>query len=128
MLSRSAELDDSEATDPNEVVLGVLEHLDRLMRSLEEDVVALVAEAYFRGASWSDIAHRLGRAKQTVHQRYQPQVHAEKTHKLLRRDLVEGYRHALELRMRDDNASKLVSFVHNHAERHLRQAISETTG
>jgi transposase-like protein len=76
------------------MVLDVLERLDHMMRGTNEDVVLLVSEAYRRGASWTEIARRLGRSKQTVHQRYQPWVHAKGTEELLQSDLAQAERRA----------------------------------
>lgn len=76
------------------VVLDVLQRLDGLARALEDDVLLLVVEAHNRGASWAEIADRLGRSKQTVHQRYQSRVHERRTEQLLLHDLAQAQRRA----------------------------------
>lgn len=79
------------------VVLDVIERLERLVRGMDEDALLLVTEAYRRGASWTDIAHRLGRTKQTVHRRYQAHVHGRQTEELLRADLLEAQQRARQV-------------------------------
>ena len=76
------------------VVLEALWRLDTLARALEDDVLLLVVEAHSRGASWAEIAERLGRSKQTVHQRYQARVHERRTEQLLLDDLAQAQRRA----------------------------------
>ncbi len=76
------------------VVLEVLQRLDGLARALDDDVLLLVVEAHNRGASWADIASRLGRSKQTVHQRYQARVHERRTEQMLLQDLAQAQRRA----------------------------------
>ncbi len=80
-----------ERTD---VVLEVLRRLDGLARALDDDVLLLVTEAHHRGASWADIAYRLDRSKQTVHQRYQSRIHERRTEQLLEHDLAQAQRRA----------------------------------
>lgn len=80
--------------DPLLVVLHALHLTDRLLRIMEQDVLVLVTEAHHRGASWSDIAARLYRTKQSVHQRYQRLVYASRTRAALRDDCVEAARRA----------------------------------
>jgi hypothetical protein len=80
------------------IVLDVLEGLDGIMRALDDDALMLVTEAYRRGASWADIAARLGRAKQTIHERYQARVRAERTEQLLLADVAQAVHLAVHTR------------------------------
>ncbi|MGK5496962.1 hypothetical protein [Streptomyces sp. URMC 125] len=82
------------AGDPLPVVLDVLGNVDRIRRTLDNDVLMLVAEAHQHGASWTEIANRLHRTKQTVHQQYQHRLYACRTRELLRRDHQEAVRQA----------------------------------
>lgn len=84
----------ARAADRITVVLDVLESLNGMMRAMDEDVLLLVTEAYCRGASWAEIALRLGRTKQTVHQRYQARVRAKQTERLLLDDLAQAEQRA----------------------------------
>jgi hypothetical protein len=86
--------------DPAQRVLETLHELDQLVRRIEAEVLLLVTEAHYRGATWGEIARRLDRTKQSVHQRYQRQVHARRTHEMLRADLGRADRWASELTRR----------------------------
>jgi transposase-like protein len=89
------------AGDPLPVVLDTLTGVHQVAEAAETDLLVLVAEAYRRGASWADIARRLGRTKQSVHQRYQAQIHARRTRDLLATDLAEALAHARQRCCRD---------------------------
>lgn len=107
----------NECEDPSEVVLDALESLDEMIRSLHDDVLVLVAEAHFRGASWSEIAHRLGRSKQTIHERYYRHMHSRRTHDLLRRDLAEARRRARTVQLHTDDPGEVgavAGFLREH--------------
>lgn len=88
--------DRTARTDPVRAVLDTIEQLDRMVRLIQSDLVGLVTEAYYRGASWQEIADRLDRSKQAVHQRYHGQVHTPATHTTLRTDLTAAHRWARE--------------------------------
>lgn len=79
------------------VVLDAILTTRQVMAGLEKDELSLVSEAYFRGASWSDIALRLDRTKQSVHQRYQSRIHSRQTRELLAADAEAALRNAVEL-------------------------------
>lgn len=79
------------------VVLDAILTTREVMAGLEKDELSLVSEAYFRGASWSDIALRLDRSKQSVHQRYQSRIHSRQTRDLLAADAQAALRNAVEL-------------------------------
>jgi hypothetical protein len=85
---------DIPTKDRTTVVLDVLAGMDHAIRAINDDVLLLVAEAHSRGASWEDIAHRLGRSKQTVHQRFQAQIHTKRTRESLLADLARAEQRA----------------------------------
>jgi hypothetical protein len=70
-------------------VLEVLGRLAHMRQLVDDDILGLVTEAHFRGASWADIARRLDRTKQSVHQRYSQRVFARSTHLRLAAQLRE---------------------------------------
>jgi AraC-like DNA-binding protein len=90
LLSRAGE----SGADRTKAALDALEQLHGLARAADDDLLLLVTEAHDRGASWADIARRLGRSKQTVHQRFQTRVHERRTTLLLLEDLAQAERHA----------------------------------
>lgn len=79
------------------MVLEAIVATDQVMTGLERDVLALVSEANFRGASWAEIARRLDRTKQSVHQRYQGRIHSRQTRELLAVDTDAALRRAVQL-------------------------------
>lgn len=89
------------------VVLDALHALAEAIDLMDQDLLALVAEAHHRGASWSQIARRLGRSKQSVHQRYQRRMHSTRTRELLRRDYVSAFEQARELCQRGKELEKV---------------------
>ncbi|GHJ43635.1 hypothetical protein Cs7R123_09770 [Catellatospora sp. TT07R-123] len=98
-------------------VLDVLEGLDAAMRAMEDDALLLITEAYRRGASWAQIAGRLGRSKQTVHQRYQNRVGAAQTEKLLLADLAHAHgkaRRIYEHGGSPDDRARATAFLRRH--------------
>lgn len=76
-----------ESNDAAGVVLDFIEDVNRLLVMLQNELIGLVTESYYRGVSWQDLARRLDRSKQSVHQRYHRRVHARATHESLRADL-----------------------------------------
>lgn len=99
------------------LTLDVLGGLDSLLRAVEADALLLIAEAYRRGASWSQIAHRLGRSKQTVHERYQARVSARQTENTLLEDLAYAHRRARrihELGGSPDDRARATAFLRRH--------------
>lgn len=70
------------------VTLATLEEMALLADAAQTEILLLVAEAYLRGSSWNDVARRLGRSKQSAHQRYQARVHARQTRQILADDLT----------------------------------------
>ena len=76
--------------EPVGVVLEVITDLAQLLQAAETELLLLVAEAHQRGASWAEIALRLDRTKQSVHQRYQAKIYSLRTTELLAADLAEG--------------------------------------
>lgn len=112
--------------DPTEQVLETLEEMDQLIRQIEIEMLLLVTEAHYRGNTWSKIAARLNRSKQSVHQRYQRQVYARRTHEALRADLACADQRAGELarcRLSPHHARELRSFLRERRGR-LRQSPS----
>ena len=87
--------------DPLKVVLEAIADTGQVMRAVETEILVLVTEAYFRGASWAEIARPLDRTKQSVHQRYQSRVHAPRTQELLVDDLSDALGRARQLSVRD---------------------------
>ncbi|WP_034592689.1 helix-turn-helix domain-containing protein [Hamadaea tsunoensis] len=99
------------------LTLDVLGGLDSLLRAVESDSLLLIAEAYRRGASWAQIAGRLGRSKQTVHERYQAKVSAPQTENTLLDDLAYAHhraRHIHELGGSPDDRARATAFLHRH--------------
>lgn len=90
----AAVLDQRRADDPLSAVLTMLGEVDQLIRALEKDTLLLVVEAHQRGASWAQIAARVYRTKQTIHQRYHRRMYASHTTDLLRRDYAEAVQRA----------------------------------
>jgi transposase len=88
-----------------------------MMRGMNDDVLLLVSEAYRRGASWNEIALRLGRSKQTVYQRFQARVHAERTEELLLNDLAQAEQRARYLCHHSTDVDEI-----NRARAFLRQS------
>ncbi|WP_101258760.1 hypothetical protein [Streptomyces barkulensis] len=76
------------------IVLNTLRSVDQLRRSMDDDVLVLVAEAHRRGASWAEIAGWLYRTKQTVHRQYQRRMYSCRTRELLHCDYLEATRRA----------------------------------
>lgn len=112
--------DNQRTDDPNRVVLETLERSQQLIRALENDILALVTEAHFRGSSWSEIARRLGRSKQCVHARYQSRMHANATHEALRQDLARAWRQARAMQLQggaNDEVDMLVAFLRERTPR-----------
>jgi hypothetical protein len=87
--------------DPLKVVLDAISDTGQVMRAVETEILVLVTEAYFRGASWAEIARQLDRTKQSVHQRFQSRVHAPRTQELLDGDLSDALGRARQLSRRD---------------------------
>jgi hypothetical protein len=83
--------------DPLMVVLDAIADVGKVMTAAETDVLVLIAEAYSRGASWAEIARRLDRTKQSVHQRYHGRIHAPRTRELLTGDLTDALGRARQL-------------------------------
>jgi hypothetical protein len=91
VLSREIPCGTREELRPS--LLQILGRFARLRQIVDNDILSLVTEAHFRGASWADIARCLERSKQTVHQRYSTRVHAESTHQRLAEELAQATEH-----------------------------------
>jgi hypothetical protein len=116
---------------PLELVLEAIADTGKLLRAIETETLVLVTEAYYRGASWADIARRLDRTKQSVHQRYQSRVHSRRTQELLLDDLTDALRRAHQLSRRDPvGAEAAVSraLLREWARRPLPPAMREHLG
>jgi predicted ATPase len=94
--------------DPLNVVLDAIADTGQVLRAVETETLVLVTEAYFRGASWAEIARRLDRTKQSVHQRYQSRVHSRRTQELLLDDLTDAFRRARQLSRREPVDAEVV--------------------
>lgn len=77
-------------------MLDILGRMCRLRQVLDDDILGLVTEAHYQGIAWADIARRLDRSKQSVHQRYARLVYAKTTHQRLAAELSQ----ALEAELR----------------------------
>jgi Myb-like DNA-binding protein len=97
--------------EPLMIVLDAIADVGQVMTAAETDVLVLIAEAYFRGASWAEIARRLDRTKQSVHQRYHRRIHAPRTRELLAGDLTNALERARRLRQHDP-ADEVVAESH----------------
>jgi len=90
-------------------VLEALQALAAAVDGMDQDLLVLVTEAHHRGASWAQIALRLGRAKQSVHQRYQRRMYSARTRELLEHDYAGAVRLARELCERGTDAERAVA-------------------
>lgn len=90
-------------------VLEALQALAVAVDGMDQDLLVLVTEAHHRGASWAQIALRLGRAKQSVHQRYQRRMYSARTRELLERDYAGAVRWARELCQRGAEPERAVA-------------------
>jgi hypothetical protein len=80
--------------DTASTVQDALGRMTWLRQLVDDDILGLVTEAHYRLVSWNDIAYRLGRSKQSVHQRYYRRVYAAATHARLAADLREAVEYA----------------------------------
>jgi hypothetical protein len=86
----SREIPSGTRANCSPTVLDVLGRMCWLRQIVEDDILGLVTEAHYKGIPWADIAHRLDRSKQGVHQRYSRLVHAKATHQRLAAELKEA--------------------------------------
>ena len=84
----------SHKLDTASTVLDALGRMSWLRQLVDDEILELVTEAHYRLVSWNDIAYRLGRSKQSVHQRYYRRVYTAATHARLEADLREATEYA----------------------------------
>jgi hypothetical protein len=82
--------------------MAAIEGAARYRENVEREIQLLVAEAHARGASWADIAERLGCSRQSAHERYKASIHSEPLRDQLESDVMSAMTYANDLSLSNE--------------------------